>query len=124
MSEVRTNAENRAILEHWMRSYRPEELFDDDGRLLPGARRRCRPTGTRRMSANPVANGGELLRDLELPDFRDYAVDVPTPGGDAPPRRRASSARTSATSWTATPTTSGCSGRTRRPRTGWAPSSR
>ncbi len=80
MSEVRTNAENRAILERWMRSYRPAELFDDEGRLLPELAA-LPPAGTRRMSANPVANGGELLRELKLPDFRDYAVDVPSPGG-------------------------------------------
>ncbi len=80
MGEVRTNAEHRAILETWMRSYRPEELFDDHGRLRPDLAELA-PTGTRRMSANPVANGGELLRDLILPDFRDYAVDVPAPGG-------------------------------------------
>jgi xylulose-5-phosphate/fructose-6-phosphate phosphoketolase len=79
MSEVRTNAENRAILETWMRSYKPEELFDEHGTLLPELAELA-PTGTRRMSANPVANGGELLRDLALPDFRDYAVDVPAPG--------------------------------------------
>jgi len=79
MSEVRTNAENRAILEEWMRSYRPDELFDDQGRLLPELAA-LPPTGTRRMSANPVANGGELLRELQLPDFRSYAVDVPSPG--------------------------------------------
>ena len=59
-----------------MRSYRPEELFDEHGTLLPELAELA-PTGTRRMSANPVANGGELLRDLALPDFRDYAVDVP-----------------------------------------------
>ncbi len=79
MSEVRTNAENRRILEDWMRSYRPEELFDDAGHLRPELSA-LPPTGTRRMSANPVANGGELLRELILPDFRDYAVDVPSPG--------------------------------------------
>ncbi len=80
MAEVRTNAANRAILEDWMRSYRPEELFDEHGRLIASLAE-LPPTGTRRMSANPVANGGELLRDLDLPDFRDYAVDVPRPGG-------------------------------------------
>jgi xylulose-5-phosphate/fructose-6-phosphate phosphoketolase len=79
MGEVRTNADNRAILETWMRSYRPEELFDDRGTLVPELAS-LPPTGRRRMSANPVANGGELLRDLQLPDFRDYAVDVPHPG--------------------------------------------
>jgi len=79
MSEVRKNAENRAILETWMRSYRPEELFDEQGALVPELAS-LPPKAYRRMSANPVANGGELLRDLILPDFRDYAVDVPSPG--------------------------------------------
>jgi len=79
MGEVRTNAEHRAILESWMRSYRPEELFDDHGVLAPELAS-LPPKSYRRMSANPVANGGELLRDLVLPDFRDYAVDVPRPG--------------------------------------------
>ncbi len=79
MSEVRKNAENRAILESWMRSYRPEELFDENGALVPELAS-LPPKAYRRMSANPVANGGELLRDLVLPDFRDYAVDVPRPG--------------------------------------------
>jgi xylulose-5-phosphate/fructose-6-phosphate phosphoketolase len=80
MSEVRKNGEHRAILEAWMRAYRPEELFDDHGALLPELAELA-PTGTHRMSANPVANGGRLLRDLVLPDFRDYAVEVPRPGG-------------------------------------------
>jgi xylulose-5-phosphate/fructose-6-phosphate phosphoketolase len=79
LSEVRTNATHLAQLETWMRSYCPEELFDADGRprfdTLAAA-----PQGARRMSANPHANGGALLRDLELPDFRAYAVEVPTPG--------------------------------------------
>jgi xylulose-5-phosphate/fructose-6-phosphate phosphoketolase len=78
-SEVRTNADNRALLESWMRSYRPEELFNEQGQLLPELAELA-PAGTRRMSANPVANGGELLRDLALPDFRQFAVDVPAPG--------------------------------------------
>jgi xylulose-5-phosphate/fructose-6-phosphate phosphoketolase len=79
MSEVRKNAENRAILETWMRSYRPEELFDENGALVPELAS-LPPKAYRRMSANPIANGGELLRDLILPDFRDYAVAVPRPG--------------------------------------------
>jgi xylulose-5-phosphate/fructose-6-phosphate phosphoketolase len=62
-----------------MRSYRPEELFDESGRLLPELRELA-PRGERRMGANPHANGGVLLKDLRLPDFRDYAVDVPRPG--------------------------------------------
>jgi xylulose-5-phosphate/fructose-6-phosphate phosphoketolase len=80
--EVRTNDEHRAWLETWMRSYHPEELFDDHGVLLPEIAALA-PKSYRRMSANPIANGGELLRDLVLPDFRDYAVDVPTPGGSS-----------------------------------------
>ena len=62
-----------------MRTYRPEELFDADGRPLPEVAALA-PEGERRMGANPHANGGLLLRDLRLPDFRDYAVDVPAPG--------------------------------------------
>jgi len=67
------------LLEHWLRSYRPEELFDTQGRLRPELAELA-PTGTRRMGANPHANGGMLLRELRLPDFRDYAADVPAPG--------------------------------------------
>ncbi len=79
MGEVRTNAVNRQILEDWMRSYRPAELFDGGGALVPELAA-LPPKSYRRMSANPVANGGELLRDLVLPDFREFAVDVPAPG--------------------------------------------
>ncbi|MGN7752079.1 phosphoketolase family protein [Sinorhizobium sp. 22678] len=68
------------ILEQWMKSYRPEELFNDDGRLKPELAALA-PTGRRRMSDNPHANGGLLLRDLKMPAFRDYAVEVPRPGG-------------------------------------------
>ncbi|MDH3309186.1 MAG: phosphoketolase family protein [Gammaproteobacteria bacterium] len=67
------------LLEQWMKSYRPEELFDDIGALRPELAELA-PTGTRRMGANPHANGGVLLKDLRLPDFRDYAVEVPKPG--------------------------------------------
>ena len=67
------------ILETWMQSYRPQELFDAAGRLVPELAGLA-PKGERRMSANPHANGGLLLRDLLLPDFRDYAVKVPKPG--------------------------------------------
>ncbi len=66
-------------LEAWMKSYRPEELFDADGAPVPEILELA-PTGRRRMGANPHANGGVLLRDLELPDFRDYALKVPKPG--------------------------------------------
>jgi xylulose-5-phosphate/fructose-6-phosphate phosphoketolase len=79
LAETRTNAGHRALLEQWMRGYRPEELFDADGRLVEPLRALA-PSGMRRMSANPHANGGVLLRELELPDFRDYAVDVERPG--------------------------------------------
>jgi xylulose-5-phosphate/fructose-6-phosphate phosphoketolase len=79
LAELRKRPEHLAQLEEWMRSYRPEELFDGDGRLRPDIAGTA-PEGSRRMSANPHANGGELLADLRLPDFQDYAVDVPEPG--------------------------------------------
>jgi xylulose-5-phosphate/fructose-6-phosphate phosphoketolase len=79
LSNVATNPEHLRQLEEWMRSYRPEELFDEAGRLLPELATLA-PVGTRRMGANPHANGGLLLRDLAMPDYRAYAVDVPTPG--------------------------------------------
>ena len=78
LTETRTNREHRRLLEHWMRSYRPEELFDATGRLFAHLQALA-PTGDRRMSANPHANGGRLLRDLAMPDFRDYAVPVERP---------------------------------------------
>ena len=67
------------ILEEWMRGYRPEQLFDADGRLVPELAALA-PRGERRMGANPHANGGKLLRDLALPDFRNFAVNVTSPG--------------------------------------------
>ncbi len=79
---AREDAEHRKILEEWMRSYRPAELFDERGSLRPDLRALA-PTGERRMSANPHANGGALLVDLRLPDYRDYAVDVEAPGTGA-----------------------------------------
>lgn len=78
LSETRDNPDHRAQLEQWLRSYRPEELFDEDGAPRPQIRA-VAPTGTRRMSANPHANGGLLLRALALPDFRDHAVAVDAP---------------------------------------------
>jgi xylulose-5-phosphate/fructose-6-phosphate phosphoketolase len=78
LAEVRTNPEHLAQLEQWMRSYLPEELFEPSGAV----RREIvalAPDGDQRMSANPHANGGQLTRALELPDFRDYGVDVPAP---------------------------------------------
>ena len=70
-------------LENWLRSYRPQELFDDQGRLLPEIAALA-PQGLRRMGANPHANGGLLLRDLQMPDFRSYALAVPHPGAPGP----------------------------------------
>jgi xylulose-5-phosphate/fructose-6-phosphate phosphoketolase len=78
LAEVRTNGEHLRQLEQWMRSYQPEELFDEQGALRPELASLV-PAGNQRMGANPIANGGLLLRDLELPDFRDYAVEVSAP---------------------------------------------
>jgi xylulose-5-phosphate/fructose-6-phosphate phosphoketolase len=78
LSETHTNPEHMAQLETWLRSYRPEELFDEHGVLRPELRAHA-PSGQRRMSASPHANGGLLLRDLDLPDFTDYAVAVDNP---------------------------------------------
>jgi len=78
-SDVRTNPASLKILEDWMRSYKPEELFDANGRLIPELRA-LSPKGARRMSANPHANGGVLRKDLKLPDFRSYALDVSQKG--------------------------------------------
>jgi xylulose-5-phosphate/fructose-6-phosphate phosphoketolase len=79
LDAARTNPEHLAQLEEWMRSYRPGELFDTSGALVPEVAALA-PRGQRRMSANPHANGGLLLRELTLPDFRDYAVAVAKPG--------------------------------------------
>jgi xylulose-5-phosphate/fructose-6-phosphate phosphoketolase len=90
LSGVKANEEHLELLQQWLDSYRPAELFDADGRPVELVRR-LNPEGDLRMSATPHANGGRLTRDLDLPDFRDYAVDVPRP----PPTgrsRRASSA--------------------------------
>jgi xylulose-5-phosphate/fructose-6-phosphate phosphoketolase len=80
IAEVRGNPAHIALLEEWMRSYRPQELFDERGALVSELAA-LPPRGDRRMSANPHANGGALMRDLRLPDFRQYAVEVPSPGG-------------------------------------------
>ena len=79
LAAVRENPEHLKMLERWMRSYKPEELFDENGRLISELAELA-PEGERRMGANPHANGGLLLRDLHMPDFRAYAVDVPSPG--------------------------------------------
>ena len=82
LAETRSNSEHREMLEQWLRSYRPEELFDATGQLVPELQALA-PQGTRRMSANPHANGGRLLRDLAMPDFRDYAVAVDHPAEES-----------------------------------------
>jgi xylulose-5-phosphate/fructose-6-phosphate phosphoketolase len=79
LAQIHTRPDHLAALDSWLRSYRPEELFDDQGAPLP-AITSLAPAGLRRMGSNPHANGGLLLRDLRLPDFRDYAVKVEHPG--------------------------------------------
>jgi len=79
LANARDTPAHTALLEQWMLSYRPADLFDQDGAPVP-AITALAPRGNLRMSANPVANGGLLRRDLHLPDFRDFAVDVPAPG--------------------------------------------
>jgi xylulose-5-phosphate/fructose-6-phosphate phosphoketolase len=87
LDAARTNPSHMAQLEEWMRSYRPAELFDESGTLRPEIAALA-PHGEHRMSASPHANGGLLLRDLALPDFRDYAVEVNKPGdGTSEPTR-------------------------------------
>jgi len=78
LADVRNNPGHLALLEQWLHSYHPEELFDSRGAIRPEISALA-PDGEKRMSANPHANGGLLVRDLELPDFRRYAVDVPNP---------------------------------------------
>jgi xylulose-5-phosphate/fructose-6-phosphate phosphoketolase len=82
LADVRHDPAHLRELEAWLRSYRPDELFDDAGALRPELAALA-PRGERRMSANPHANGGLLLKDLRLPDFREYAVDVQTPGTES-----------------------------------------
>ena len=79
ITDPRTNPAHLAQVEEWLRSYRPQELFDAEGRLHADLQALA-PVGDRRMGANPAANGGALLRDLKLPDFAEYAVDVAKPG--------------------------------------------
>ena len=86
MGEMHDNPEHVRILETWMKSYRPEELFDPTGRFRTELAALA-PSGTRRMSANPHTNGGVLLRDLRLPDFRAYAVETPRTRSCDGPRR-------------------------------------
>jgi xylulose-5-phosphate/fructose-6-phosphate phosphoketolase len=79
LTDLAGKPEHLKILEEWMRSYKPEELFDESGKLIAELAELA-PKGERRMGANPHANGGLLLRDLKMPDFRDYAVHVSGPG--------------------------------------------
>jgi xylulose-5-phosphate/fructose-6-phosphate phosphoketolase len=79
LTETRTNPERLRMLEEWMRSYKPEELFDENGKLKAELAELA-PKAGRRMGASPHANGRTLLKDLVMPDFRDYAVEVPKPG--------------------------------------------
>jgi len=78
-ADVRSNPAHLKVLEEWMKSYRPEELFDKSGRIMPEIKA-LSPKGTRRMGANPHANGGLLREELKLPDFRNYAVQVTSRG--------------------------------------------
>ena len=79
ITDIATNPGHLKILENWMRSYKPEELFDETGRLVPELKTLA-PKGNRRMSANPIANGGLVRKPLDMPDFRDSAVEVKKPG--------------------------------------------
>jgi xylulose-5-phosphate/fructose-6-phosphate phosphoketolase len=79
LSELATKPDHLRMLEEWMKSYKPQELFDSNGTFIPELAEMA-PKGTRRMGANPHANGGLLLRELHLPDFRSYAVNVPKHG--------------------------------------------
>ena len=77
--DPKTNPAHLKLVEKWMRSYKPEELFDETGKLIAELRAMA-PVGQRRITANPHANGGVLRKPMELPDFRDYAVKVKKPG--------------------------------------------
>ncbi|MBI3530829.1 MAG: phosphoketolase family protein [Betaproteobacteria bacterium] len=79
LANLQKEPKHLQMLEQWLKSYRPQELFDETGQLI-AAVAELAPKGKRRMGANPHANGGLLLQDLELPDFRDYAIKLPTPG--------------------------------------------
>lgn len=81
LSQVKTDSAQLAMLEEWMRSYQPDEQFDREGTLVPELAELA-PQGNRRMGANPHANGGKLTIDLDLPNFREYALPVPQPGGE------------------------------------------
>ncbi len=80
LAELAEKTEHLKMLEEWLKSYKTEELFDENGTLLPELQELA-PKGVYRMGMNPHANGGKLLKDLKMPDFREYGVEVPTPGG-------------------------------------------
>ena len=124
VANARGDAAHRAMLEEWMRSYRPEELFDADGALMPELAALA-PAGERRMGANPHANGGLLQRELALPDWKRFALDVAAARRRRPARRPASWAPICATSSASTPrrAISVSWDRTRRPPTGSTPCS-
>ncbi len=88
MGEMHEKPDHIRVLQEWMASYRPDELFDESGVLKPELAALA-PKGDKRMGANPHANGGTMLRDLRMPDFRDYAVTVPHPGGTSAEATRA-----------------------------------
>lgn len=79
MADMHTNPAHLKLLEDWLRSYKPEELFDEKGSLIPELKE-LSPTGNLRMGSNPITNGGILRKELKMPDFRNYAVEVPKPG--------------------------------------------
>ncbi len=79
MADMHTNPAHLKLLEDWLRSYKPEELFDKNGSLIPELKE-LSPTGNLRMGSNPITNGGILRKELKMPDFRNYAVEVPKPG--------------------------------------------
>lgn len=79
ITDIATNPKHLKVLESWMRSYKPDELFDSEGRFLPELKALA-PTGNRRMSANPIANGGLVRKSLDMPDFRSSAVEMKKPG--------------------------------------------
>jgi len=79
IADMATKPDHIKLLESWMKSYQPEDLFDENGKLIQEVAELA-PKGNRRMGANPHANGGLLLKDLKIPEFRNYAVKVPEPG--------------------------------------------
>ena len=119
-SDLASNREHIMLLENWMKSYKPEELFDEVGALKPELAA-VAPKGNQRMGANPHANGGILLKELRMPDFRDYALDLPKPGVvTAEATRVAGVFLRDIMKFNQVPQTSVCLARMRRLRTGSA----